>query len=82
MLSENQYNELLPTRWMLFHIYGGGSSHRLPLELYIRIWNELGKFPVDMNCNACKVEMAKELFIEILNFEEENEETIIKSFQV
>lgn len=73
MLNLIQYNELLPTRWMLKHLHDGGSSHNIPLALYLRIWNEMGKFPVDVNCNACKVEMAKELFQEILNYEKEKE---------
>lgn len=69
MLSPEQYNELLPTRELLRHIYDGGSSQRTPIKLYLQIWNALGKFPVDLNCNACKISMAKELFVEMEIFE-------------
>ena len=72
MLSKEQHDLLVPSRMLLKHIYDGGSAHHLPMDLYLRIWNELGKFPVDTNCNACKIEMAKELFTEILLYEKEN----------
>lgn len=69
MLSESQYNELLPHKPMLKHVAQGGSGHNLPISLCDRIWNELGQIPYDTNCNECRINLVKDIYTLMTNYE-------------
>ena len=76
MLSQIHYELLQPSRIMLKHIFEGGSAHHVPLDLYHKINNEMGLMPLDRNCNACNMELCKNLFQLMLNYEKDNGATI------
>lgn len=75
MLSRDQYNFLLGHKPMLKHIYDGGSSPQMPIHVFEDIWLSLGRMPHDLNCNSCRINLCKDMYMEILNYEQANVES-------
>lgn len=70
MLSEEQYNFILGHKVILKHIYDGGSSPNMPIHEFHKIWLSLGRMPHDLNCNSCRINLCKDIYNELLNYEQ------------
>lgn len=53
---------------MIKHIAEGGSGNT-DIHLCNTIHQQLGKIPYDIYCNECRINLVKETYIEILNYE-------------